>query len=78
MRGYIFEEEWANNIDRRFMYIKCKNIIDDKVFTVLIDTYDDPYFEFYGGSYKFTSDNAQKIFREQLFDYLEEKYPDSF
>lgn len=76
MREYIFEEEWADNIDRRFMYVWCKT--SGKIpFRVLIDTYDDPYLEYYD-THRFNSDNEQERFRKQLFDYLEKKYPDYF
>ena len=74
MSKFKFESEFveANN---QVIKVYCE--AKDKCFTVLIDTYEDPYMIYYSAFY-LVSEDEEENFRKQIFDYLKKKYPEYF
>lgn len=71
---YSFESEFVE-VNDQVLKVHCRS--KDKSFTVLIDTYGDPYMIYYyplGAIDK----EEEEIFREQIFTYLLEMYPGYF
>lgn len=71
---YSFESEFVE-VNEQVLKVYCKS--KDKSFTVLIDTYGDPYMIYYYPLSEIDKEEEED-FRKQIFIYLAEKYPGYF
>ena len=74
MNKFKFESEFVE-VNNQVLKVFCKS--KNKLFSVLIDTYDDPYMIYYNVS-NIMNDEEENDFTQQIFDYLSEKYPEYF
>ncbi len=74
MNKFEFESEFVE-VNNQVLKVFCKS--KNKLFSVLIDTYDDPYMIYYNVS-NIMNDEEENDFTQQIFDYLSEKYPEYF
>ena len=74
MNKFKFESEFVE-VNNQVLKVFCKS--KNKSFSVLIDTYDDPYMIYYNVS-NIMNDEEENDFTQQIFDYLSEKYPEYF
>lgn len=71
---YKFESEFVD-INEQVLHITCKTE-NNRFYDMLINTWDDPYVVYYSGV---KPDNEEVlVFKEWMFDYLIDKYPDHF
>lgn len=73
MKEYSFESEFTDQ-QENVMRIYCENA-NKEYFDVLIDTWNDPYKIYY--PYGALPEDEEK-FRDEIFAYLEKKYPEHF
>lgn len=74
MSKFKFESEFVE-VNNQVLKVFCKS--KNKSFSVLIDTYDDPYIIYYNVP-NIMNDEEESDFMQQIFDYLSEKYPEYF
>lgn len=74
MNKFEFESEFVDT-NNQVLKIVCKS--ENKLFTVLIDTYDVSYTLYYS-CLNIMDRDEQYDFENQIFDYLEEKYSNYF
>lgn len=73
MKEYSFESEFTDQ-QENVMRIYCENA-NKECFDVLIDTWNDSYKIYY--PYGALPEDEEK-FRDEIFAYLEKKYPEHF
>lgn len=73
MNNFKFESEFVE-VNDQVLKIHCES--ENNSFSCLIDTYGDPYMIYY--PLNVLNENEEESFREQIFDYLEKKYPEYF
>ena len=74
MNKFEFESEFVE-VNNQVLKVFCKS--KNKTFSVLIDTYNDPYMIYYNVS-NIMNNEDKNDFTQQIFDYLSEKYPEHF
>lgn len=74
MGNFNFESEFVE-VDGQVLKVYCES--KNKCFNVLIDTYRDPYMIYYDHINAITKDEEED-FRKEIFDYLENQYPEYF
>ena len=75
MNKYVladFESEFVET-NAQVLRVIC-DTLDEEYYDMLIDTYSDPYKIYYSTD----KPKDEESFREALFDYLKEKYPEYF
>ena len=75
MNKFEFESEFVE-VNNQVLKVFCKS--KNKSFSVLIDTYDDPYMIYYNVQNIMNDEEEENDFTKQIFDYLSEKYPEYF
>lgn len=75
MNKFEFESEFVE-VNNQVLKVFCKS--KNKSFSVLIDTYDNPYMIYYNVSNIMNDEEEENDFTQQIFDYLSEKYPEYF
>ena len=75
MNKFEFESEFVE-VNNQVLKVFCKS--KNKSFSVLIDTYDDPYMIYYNVPNIMNDEEEENVFTHQIFDYLSEKYPEYF
>ena len=73
MINFTFESEFTD-LQENVLRVFCTDT--DGTFSVLIDTYNDPYMIYY--PLGIFDGQMEEEFREQIFNYLVNKYPDRF
>jgi hypothetical protein len=73
MNNFKFESEFVE-VNDQVLKIYCKS--ENNSFYCLIDTYGDPYMIYY--PLNVLNEDEEESFRDQIFDYLEKKYPGYF
>lgn len=73
MINFTFESEFTD-LQENVLRVFCTDT--DDTFSVLIDTYNDPYMIYY--PLDIFDGQMEEEFREQIFNYLVNKYPDHF
>lgn len=74
MNKFKFESEFVE-VNNQVLKVFCKS--KNKSFSVLIDTYNDPYMIYYNVP-NIMNDEEESDFMQQIFDYLSEKYSEYF
>ena len=74
MNKFEFESEFVE-VNNQVLKVFCKS--KNKSFSVLIDTYNDPYMIYYNVP-NIMNDEEESDFMQQIFDYLSEKYSEYF
>ena len=75
MNKFEFESEFVE-VNNQVLKVFCKS--KNKSFSVIIDTYDDPYMIYYNVPNIMNDEEEENDFTQQIFDYLSEKYPEYF
>lgn len=74
MENFEFDSEWVET-NNQVLKVFCDG--DNGLFSVLIDTYCDPYMIYYPINVVFTT-KEEENFRNQIFKYLKKNYPEYF
>ena len=74
IENFEFDSEWIGT-DLKVLKVFCDG--DNGLFSVLIDTYSDPYMIYYPINVVFTTEEEEN-FRNQIFKYLKKKHPAYF